>query len=189
MRKGGPFGWRSRPDGPEFAGRLLDQSAYLNKVELGSSRPGEPTDNAFIEAFNSCLRQECLDASWFLSMADARARITEMVADYNQNRPPLSPRRLDARRTSSRLWSGFHATFRAGFSWSANSAGIKPMHQVGPHQQAGSALPPNMSNQMRQNLPYLRAPSVPKFLTTDKDRIRDQESGRGQYAQLACGRC
>ena len=74
-------------NGPEFAGRLLDQWAYLNKVELDFSRPGKPSDNAFIEAFNSRLRQECLNASWFLSMADARLRINAWRIDYNDNRP------------------------------------------------------------------------------------------------------
>jgi putative transposase len=39
---------------------MLDQWAYLNKVELDFSRPGKPGDNAFIEAFNGRLRQECL---------------------------------------------------------------------------------------------------------------------------------
>ena len=42
--------------GPEFAGRALDQWAYLNRVEIDFSRPGKPTDNAYIEAFNSRLR-------------------------------------------------------------------------------------------------------------------------------------
>ena len=37
-------------NGPEFAGCLLDQWAYLNGVELDFSRPGTTTDNAFIEA-------------------------------------------------------------------------------------------------------------------------------------------
>ena len=77
-------------NGPEFAGRLLDQWAYLNGVTLDFSRPGKPTDNAFIEAFNSRLRQECLNASWFLSMADARARIEEWRMDYNRDRPHTS---------------------------------------------------------------------------------------------------
>ena len=77
-------------NGPEFAGRLLDRWAYLNKVELDFSRPGKPSDNAFIEAFNSRLRQECLNASWFLSMADARQRIEAWRIDYNQNRPHSS---------------------------------------------------------------------------------------------------
>ena len=74
-------------NGPEFAGRLLDQWAYLNKVELDFSRPGRPSDNAYIEAFNSRIRQECLNASWFLSMADARQRINDWRIDYNQHRP------------------------------------------------------------------------------------------------------
>jgi putative transposase len=43
-------------NGPEFAGRLLDQWAYLNKIELDFSRPGKPSDNAYIEAFNSRIR-------------------------------------------------------------------------------------------------------------------------------------
>jgi len=77
-------------NGPEFASRLLDQWAFLNKVELDFSRPGTPTDNAFIEAFNSRLRQECLNASWFLSMVDARQRITAWRDDYNRNRPHSS---------------------------------------------------------------------------------------------------
>jgi len=50
----------------------------------------KPTDNAYIEAFNSRLRQECLNASWFLSMTDARARLEEWRIDYNQNRPHSS---------------------------------------------------------------------------------------------------
>jgi putative transposase len=74
-------------NGPEFAGRLLDQWAYLNGVEIDFSRPGKPSDNAYIEAFNARLRQECLNSSWFLSMADARERIEAWRADYNEERP------------------------------------------------------------------------------------------------------
>ena len=36
-------------NGPEFAGRMLDQWTYLHDVETDLSRPGKPTDNAFIE--------------------------------------------------------------------------------------------------------------------------------------------
>jgi putative transposase len=77
-------------NGPEFAGRMLDQWAYLNKIELDFSRPGKPTDNGFIEAFNGRLRAECLNASWFISMADARQRIEEWRTDYNTERPHMA---------------------------------------------------------------------------------------------------
>jgi transposase InsO family protein len=73
-------------NGPEFAGRMLDQWAYLNGVEIDFSRPGKPTDNAFIEALNARVRAECLNASWFLSMADARDRIEEWRHQY-EDRP------------------------------------------------------------------------------------------------------
>jgi len=74
-------------NGPEFAGRLLDQWAYLNGVEIDFSRPGKPTDNGHIEAFNGRLRAECLNASWFLSLADAKDRIEEWRRHYNEERP------------------------------------------------------------------------------------------------------
>ena len=48
-------------NGPEFASKALDQWAYLNGVQLDFSRPGKPTDNAFIEAFNARVRQACLN--------------------------------------------------------------------------------------------------------------------------------
>jgi putative transposase len=66
---------------------MLDQWAYLNGVELDFSRPGKPTDNAHIKAFNACFRQECLNASWFLSLADAKNRIEAWRRDYNEQRP------------------------------------------------------------------------------------------------------
>lgn len=74
-------------NGPEFAGRMLDHWAHLNGVEIDFSRPGKPTDNAFIEAFNARLRAECLNASWLLSLADARERIEEWRCHYNEERP------------------------------------------------------------------------------------------------------
>ena len=73
--------------GPEFAGRLVDLWAYLDKVRIDFSRPGKPTDNAFIGAFNARLRAECLNASWYLSLADARNRIEEWRVHYNEERP------------------------------------------------------------------------------------------------------
>jgi transposase InsO family protein len=44
-------------NGPEFVSKVLDRWAYERQVELAFSRPGKPTDNAFIEAFNGRLRQ------------------------------------------------------------------------------------------------------------------------------------
>jgi putative transposase len=46
----------------EFVSRDLDLWAYAKGVTLDGSRPGKPTDNAFIEAFNGRFRSECLNA-------------------------------------------------------------------------------------------------------------------------------
>ena len=74
-------------NGPEFTSKALDQWAYLNGVELDFSRPGKPTDNAMIEAFNARLRAECLNENWFLSLADASEKIEPWRRYYNAGRP------------------------------------------------------------------------------------------------------
>lgn len=61
--------------GSEFLSRDMDLLAYQCGVTLGFSRPGKPTDNAFIEAFNGRCRAECLNAHWFLTFADAAEKL------------------------------------------------------------------------------------------------------------------
>lgn len=51
--------------------RDVDLWAY----RLDFSKPGEPTDNAFIEAFNGRLRAARLNTHWFLSLEDAREKL------------------------------------------------------------------------------------------------------------------
>lgn len=74
-------------NGSEFRSVALDLWAYRHQVTLDFSRPGKPTDNAFIESFNARLRQECLNANWFLSLEDARLKLEAWRQDYNWNRP------------------------------------------------------------------------------------------------------
>lgn len=74
-------------NGSEFVSRDMDLWAYHNNVTLDFSRPGKPTDNAFIEAFNSKLRSECLNAHWFFSLADACQKLEQWRRHYNEDRP------------------------------------------------------------------------------------------------------
>jgi putative transposase len=73
--------------GSEFISRDLDLWAYQKNVVLDFSRPGKPTDNAFIESFNGKLRAECLNTHWFMSLDDARAKLEAWRRDYNEVRP------------------------------------------------------------------------------------------------------
>ena len=73
--------------GSEFVSRDLDLWAYQRDVTLDFSRPGKPTDNAFIESFNGKFRSECLNAHWFMSLDDARRKCEAWRRDYNEERP------------------------------------------------------------------------------------------------------
>jgi len=73
--------------GSEFVSRDMDLWAYARGVTLDFSRPGKPTDNAFIEAFNGRLRAECLNAHWFLTLDDARLKMEEWRRYNNEDRP------------------------------------------------------------------------------------------------------
>jgi len=73
--------------GTEFVSRDLDLWAYANGVTLDFPRPGKPTDNAFIEAFNGRFRAECLNAHWFISLEDARQKVEAWRRYYNEERP------------------------------------------------------------------------------------------------------
>jgi len=73
--------------GSEFISRDLDLWAYQRGVTLDFSRPGKPTNNAFIKAFNGCFRAECLNAHWFLPLADAQEKVETWRRYYNEERP------------------------------------------------------------------------------------------------------
>jgi putative transposase len=73
--------------GPEFTSKVLDQWAYKNGVQLKLIEAGKPTQNAYIESFNSRFRDECLNDHWFTSLAEARIRISAWRRDYNEHRP------------------------------------------------------------------------------------------------------
>lgn len=74
-------------NGTEFTSKSLDHWAYWNRVGLDFSRPGKPTDNAHIEAFNSLVRRECLSQHWFIDLEDAQRMLDRWRADYNNFRP------------------------------------------------------------------------------------------------------
>jgi putative transposase len=74
-------------NGSEFISRDLDLWDYQRGVTLDFSRPAEPTDNAFIEAFNPKLRGECLNAHWFMSCEDACEKMEAWRRYYIEERP------------------------------------------------------------------------------------------------------
>jgi putative transposase len=74
-------------NGAEFTSQIMDLWAYQNGVKIDFSRPGKPTDNAFVESFNGTLRAECLDTHWFETLAEAKESIESWRQEYNESRP------------------------------------------------------------------------------------------------------
>jgi putative transposase len=50
-------------------------------------RPGKPMQNGFVESFNGSFRDECLNATLFSSLTQARTAITAWKEECNRNRP------------------------------------------------------------------------------------------------------
>ena len=77
-------------NGPEFAGKAMDEWAYRRGVKLNFIHPGKPVENAFAESFNGRLRDECLNTNWLMSVRHAREIIENWRMDYNEVRPHSS---------------------------------------------------------------------------------------------------
>jgi len=73
--------------GGVFVSRDLDLRAHRHGVALDFSRPGKPADNAFIEAFDGRLRQECPSAHRFPSLPDARGEMEAWRRVRNEDPP------------------------------------------------------------------------------------------------------
>ena len=77
-------------NGSEFTSQAMDLWAYRNGVKIDFSRPGKPTDNAFVESFNGTFRSECLNIHWFMDMKEATQLIEAWRQEYNESRPHAS---------------------------------------------------------------------------------------------------
>ena len=77
-------------NGSEFTSQMLDLWAYQNGVQIDFSRPGKPTDNAYVESFNGTFRAECLDVHWFATLTEAKQLIEAWRREYNESRPHRS---------------------------------------------------------------------------------------------------
>jgi putative transposase len=92
-------------------GTELTSAAVLRwaggRVDWHYIEPGKPVQNAFIESFNSRLRDECLNEHVFLTLAEARQIIELWRQDFNRNRPHsslnyLAPEEFAARNRQQR---------------------------------------------------------------------------------------
>jgi putative transposase len=89
-------------NGPEFTSRHFLVWCEKRQIRLVFIEPGRPMRKGHIETFNGRFRDECLNANWFLTLADAKAKIEAWKKEYNSERPDsslgyLSPEEFAAR--------------------------------------------------------------------------------------------
>jgi putative transposase len=88
-RRGKPEAIRC-DNGPELTSRHFLSWCEERKIQLIHIEPGRPMQNGHVESFNGRLRDECLNANWFRTVADARAKISAWRDEYNGERPHSS---------------------------------------------------------------------------------------------------
>lgn len=74
-------------NGPEFTCKAMIIWACNAGVNLHFTKPGKPTQNAFVESFNGRFRDECLNQHWFTNLQEANRIIQLWRHDYNNVRP------------------------------------------------------------------------------------------------------
>ena len=77
-------------NGPEFAGKVLDEWAYGHGIKLDFIRPGRPVENGYIESFNGRLQDELLNPKIFCTLAEVKEQLESWRFDYNIQRPHCS---------------------------------------------------------------------------------------------------
>jgi putative transposase len=77
-------------NGPEFTSRHFIGWCEEQGIELVHIQPGRPMQNGYVESFNGRLRDECLNATWFLNLNDAKEKIARWREEYNEERPHSS---------------------------------------------------------------------------------------------------
>ena len=73
-------------NGSEFVGKALDAWAMQRRVKLNFIQPGKPVKNGYVESLHGRLRDECLNAEIFFSLADAQNKLHVWRDDYNHQR-------------------------------------------------------------------------------------------------------
>jgi putative transposase len=77
-------------NGPEFVAEAIPQWLKKSGVQTLYITPGSPWENAYIESFNSRLRDELLNVEVFGNLREARVLVEDYRRRYNHHRPHSS---------------------------------------------------------------------------------------------------
>jgi len=91
-------------NGPELTANALRDWCRFSKAGSAYIDPGSPWQNAYVESFNSRLRDELLGVEQFSCLAEAQVLIEDWRQDYNEHRPH-SALGMTAPAKFARAWS------------------------------------------------------------------------------------
>ena len=74
-------------NGPEFVAKFIQANLGNLKIEVLYIKPGSPWQNAFIESFNSILRDNLLNRCLFFTPKEAQMMLDQFRLEYNTVRP------------------------------------------------------------------------------------------------------
>jgi len=77
-------------NGPEFTSRHFLAWCEEQGITVIHIQPGKLMQNGHVESFNGRFRDKCLNANWFVSLADAKRKIESWREEYNVERPHSS---------------------------------------------------------------------------------------------------
>ena len=66
---------------------MLAEWAEAHDIQLEFTKPGTPTQNAYIERFNRTYREEILNMHVFKTLMEVRELTADWVREYNEERP------------------------------------------------------------------------------------------------------
>jgi len=85
-------------NGPEMTSNALRDWCRFSRTGAAFIEPGSPWENAFVESFNSRVRDELLAVEEFSCLTEAKLMVSDFREDYNRRRPHrahgmMTPRR------------------------------------------------------------------------------------------------
>lgn len=127
-------------NGPEFPSRHFLSGCDERQIRLVFIEPGRPTQSGQVESFNGRFRDECLNANWFLALADARAKVEAWRKEYNSERLHSSLRCLSPEDFAARQMPRGDST---GLIWDQGDSNTTPL----PHTPIPAAREGSMTRQ------------------------------------------
>jgi putative transposase len=117
-------------NGPEMTSVALRDWCRFSRTGAAFIEPGSPWENAFVEIFNSRVRDELLAVEVFSCLAEVKVMVEDFREDYNRRRP----HRAHAMMTPAAFAEGWRTAHEAAPA----SAELRARYATAPFDAGGS---------------------------------------------------